>query len=100
MYVLPKCQTLLINWVNYDPGLTNCFKGAAAKNAGKRLLELQSHDLCDWFTELRDMILVPVVILIIISLVVVLVCVLRSRRRKSDGSMATMSKLLLYYSTF
>jgi FtsZ-interacting cell division protein ZipA len=65
--------------------------GAAAKNAGKRLLELQSHDLCDWFTELRDMILVPVVILIIISLVVVLVCVLRSRRRKSDGSMATMS---------
>lgn len=38
------------------------------------------------------MILVPVVILIIISLVVVLVCVLRSRRRKSDGSMATMSK--------
>ena len=29
----------------------------AAKNAGKRLLELQSHDLCNWLHELRDMIL-------------------------------------------
>lgn len=89
----------LVSWITHWPfrvinakNLRCSFvQGAAAKNAGKRLLELQSHDLCDWFTELRDMILVPVVILIIISLVVVLVCVLRSRRRKSDGSMATMS---------
>jgi len=89
----------LVSWITHWPfrvinakNLRCSFvQGAAAKNAGKRLLELQSHDLCDWFTELRDMILVPVVILIIISLSVILVCVLRSRRRKSDGSMATMS---------
>lgn len=89
----------LVSWITHWPfrvinakNLRCSFvAGAAAKNAGKRLLELQSHDLCDWFTELRDMILVPVVILIIISLIVVLVCVLRGRRRQFDGSMATMS---------
>jgi len=65
--------------------------GDAARNAGKRLLELQSHDLCDWLVELRDMILAPIVVLIVLSLVIVTVCVLRARRKKYQGSMATMS---------
>ena len=68
------------------------YLGNASKNAGKRLLELQSHDLCDWLVELRDMILVPVVVLVILSLVIILVCVLRGRRKQFDGSMATMSE--------
>jgi predicted RNA-binding protein len=89
----------LVSWISRWPfRVTNAKNlrcspatGNASKNAGKRLLELQSHDLCDWLVELRDMILVPVVVLVILSLIIILVCVLRGRRKQFDGSMATMS---------
>lgn len=89
----------LVSWISRTPFRVKNSKnlrcsfvaGDAARNAGKRLLELQSHDLCDWLVELRDMILAPIVVLIVLSLVIVTVCVLRARRKKYQGSMATMS---------
>lgn len=70
--------------------------GEAGKNAGKRLMELKSHDLCDWLAELRNMIIVPMAILLTIMLSIVLTCLFR--RKSSNGSQATMSTI--YQSNF
>lgn len=70
--------------------------GDAGANAGKRLMELKSHDLCDWLAEFRNMILVPIAILITICLTIVITCLFK--RKSSNGSQATMSTI--YQSNF
>jgi hypothetical protein len=65
--------------------------GSGGDNAGKSLLELSSNELCDWFSELMDLVLVPVCVIVSIAITVIVGCACRKRRSRSADSITTVS---------